>query len=95
MEVLLSLPLTVNRFVKKFFVLFYYSGDVEPKPGLKFFPVYPNSFSVLSPSCSSLLPQEVDFLFLLEPQKKFPVHPCQSSAPVHLTARGQTIPVPL
>jgi len=90
MEMLLSPSLTVNIFLKKFFVLFYPNGQVEFKLGFclsDFLPAYSNNISVLSLSCPSLLPQEVDSLFLPEPQKKFPVDPCWFLFPLaHLTA---------
>jgi len=82
MEILLVPPLTVNKFRKKFIVLFY-SGQVEFKLGFcisNFLPAYPNNFFVLPLSCLSFLPQERDPLSLLEPQGKLPVHPHQSSS---------------
>lgn len=50
MEILFSLPLIVNLFIKNIF-LFYYIGQVEFKLGSSIFyflPVYPNNFFVLS-----------------------------------------------
>ena len=79
MAILLSLALTATIFVKKFFVLFYPSGQVEFKLGFclsNFLPSHPNNFFVLSLSYPSLLPEEEDSLFLLEPQQKLPVLPC-------------------
>ena len=78
-----------------FSVLFYNSGQVVFKLSFclsNFLPAYPNNFFVLSLSCQSLLPQEVDSLFLLESQKKLPVHPCQSSCLLaHLMAQGESL----
>lgn len=71
-----------------FLVLFYSSGQVEFKLdfGLSnFIPACPNNFSVLFPSCSSLLPQQAGSLFLLVTQKIFPVHPHQPYSPPTLT----------
>jgi len=61
MGILLSPPITVSLSVKKIFVLFYYSGQVEFKLSFclsNFLPAYPNNFFVLSPSCPSFLSQE-------------------------------------
>jgi len=95
MEILHSPPLTVNIFVKKFFVHVYLNGKVEFKLGFCFssvLPAHPNNFFVLFLSSLSLLPEELDSLFLPEPQEKLPVHPCQSfSLLAQLAAQGYSL----
>ena len=63
MEILLSLLLTVNIFVKTFFVVFYYSDQVDLTLGFNppnYLPAYCMNFLVLSSSCLFLFPQEVN-----------------------------------
>ena len=72
MEILPGPPLTVDILVKEFLVPFYPSSQVEFKLGFSlsdFLPANLNNFFVFFLACPSLLPQEVDSLFLLEPQE--------------------------
>ena len=72
MEILLGLPLTVDIIVKEFLVPFYPSGQVDFELGFclsDFLSAHLNNLFVLFLICPSLLPQEVDSLFLLEPQE--------------------------
>ena len=56
---------------------------------LIFFSAYAGNFLVLSPSCLSLLPPDVNSLFLLDTQQNFPVQPrWSSSPPAHLQHTG-------
>jgi len=83
MEILPGPPLAVDILVKEFLVPFYPRGQVEFKPGFcvsDFLPAHLNNFFVFFPGCPSLLTQEVDSLFLLEPQEYFPIHPRRSSS---------------
>lgn len=73
MEILLGPLLPVNKFVKTFFVILYHTGQVALMLGFNlshFFLEYACNFLVLFPSCMSLLPLNINSLFLPETQKK-------------------------
>ena len=72
MKILLGPPLAVNILVKTFFVILYHSGQIELMLGSslsRFLSVYAGNFLVLSPSCLSLLPLDINSLFLMETAK--------------------------